>query len=30
MVDDAATKFVKIVAAEPGYEFPQRFADIEF
>ena len=30
MVDDAATKFVKIVAAEPGYEFPQRFADIAF
>ena len=30
MVDDAATKFVKIVAAEPGYDFPARFADIEF
>lgn len=30
MVDDAATKFVKIVAAEPGYAFPQRFADIAF
>ena len=30
MVDAAATKFVKIVAAEPGYAFPQRFADIEF
>ena len=30
MADDDAAKFVKIVAAEPGYAFPQRFADIEF
>ena len=29
MVDDAATKFVKIVAAEPGYDFPDKFSDIE-
>ena len=30
MVDDAATKFVKIVAAEPGYAFPEHFADLAF
>ena len=27
---ESPTRFVKIVAAEPGYEFPQRLADIEF
>ena len=30
MVDDTATKFVKIVAAEPGYAFPEHFADLAF
>ena len=29
MVDDADTKFVKIVAAEPGFDFPEKFSDIE-
>ena len=29
MADDDAAKFVKIVAAEPGYAFPRRFAEIE-
>ena len=27
---ESPTRFVKIVAAEPGYEFPQHFDDIEF